>query len=270
VNLWTEEETLLLKSMCENMMIKDAAKKFSEITGRTEQGAIQKARSIGVKRNSKFKRKYQVNDDFFANRDSLGCCYWAGFIAADGCVGSPKKNCLRLKVKDTDLDHLKTFRHSIEYDGKLHITHKNENTYVCINIHSKKIVEDLACFNITNRKTLTLEPPPLNGEQALAFLIGYIDGDGCIGIEKPKKRSPRLRLSIIGTYNMICWAKMAFDEIVPFSTNANPRKVGKVFQYSIASKKALHVLSELQKVNVPKLGRKWNKISQYKESKNEV
>lgn len=263
---WTEEDVAMLISLSEKMMLKDVAKEM----GRTVASVALKANYIGLRGNSKFKRKYQVNDDFFANRDSLECCYWAGFIAADGCVGSPKKNCLRLKVKDTDLDHLETFRSSIGYNGKLHFSHKNENTYACINIHSKKIVEDLAWFNITNRKTFTLEPPPLDGEHALAFLIGYIDGDGCISIEKPKKRSPRLRLSIIGTYNMICWAKTIFDEIAPFSTNANPRKVGKVFQYSIASKKALHVLSYLQKVNVQKLGRKWNKINQYKERKNEV
>lgn len=263
---WTEEDVALLTSLSERMMLKDAAKEM----GRTVASVSIKARSIGIKGNSKLKRKYQVNDDFFANRDSLECCYWAGFIAADGCVGSPKKNCLRLKIKDTDLGHLKTFQSSIGYDGKLHITQKNENTYACINIHSKKIVEDLAWFKITNRKTLTLEPPHLDGEQALAFLIGYIDGDGCISIEKLKNRSPRLRLSIVGTYETICWAKAIFDDIATFSTNANPRKIGKVFQYSIASKKALHVLSELQKINVPKLGRKWDKINQYKESKNEV
>lgn len=263
---WTEDDVAILTSLSEKMMLKDAAKEM----GRTVASVLLKANSIGLKRNSKFRRKYEVNDDFFANIDSLACCYWAGFIAADGCVGSPKKNCLRLKIKDTDLDHLKTFQYSIGYNGKLHFSHKNENTYACINIHSKKIVEDLARFNITKRKTLTLEPPPLDGEQALAFLIGYIDGDGCISIEKLKNEHARLRLSIIGTHNMIRWAKAIFDDIVPFSTNANPRKVGKVFQYSIASKKALHVLSELQKINVPKLGRKWNKINQYKESKNEV
>lgn len=263
---WTEEDVAILTSLSEKMMLKDAAKEM----GRTVASVLLKANSIGLKRNSKFRRKYEVNDDFFSNRDSLGSCYWAGFIAADGCVGSPKKNCLRLKIKETDLDHLNAFKNSIGYNGKLHLTNKNENTYACINIHSKKIVEDLAWFNITKRKTLTLEPPPLNGEQALAFLIGYIDGDGCISIEKLKNERTRLRLSIVGTYNMICWFKSIFDNIATFSTNANPRKLGKVFQYSIASKKALHVLTELQKVNVPKLSRKWSKINQYKESKNEV
>lgn len=263
---WTEEDVAMLISLSEKMMLKDAAKEM----GRTVASVVLKARSIGLKGNPKFKRKYEVNDDFFANRNSLDCCYWAGFIAADGCVGSPKKNCLRVKVKDTDLNHIESFQKSIGYNGNLHFSHKNDSTYVCINIHSAKIVEDLAWFKITKRKSLTLEPPPLNGEQALAFLIGYIDGDGCIRVEKLKNRSPRLRLSIIGTYNINCWAKAIFDEIVPFATNANPRKVGNIFVYSIASKKALHVLSYLQKINVPKLGRKWNKINQYKESKNEA
>lgn len=263
---WTEEDVAILTSLSKNMMLKDAAQEM----GRTVASVLLKANSIGLKGDPRFKRKYQVNDDFFASRDSLDCCYWAGFIAADGCVGSPKKNCLRIKVKDTDLNHIESFQKSIGYDGNLHFSHKSVSRYVCINIHSAKIVEDLAWFKITNRKTLTLEPPPLNGEQALAFLVGYIDGDGCIGIEKLKNERTRLRLSIIGTYNMICWAKAIFDDIAPFSTNANPRKIGKVFQYSIASKKALHVLLELQKINVPKLGRKWNKVNQYKESKNEV
>lgn len=258
---WTEEDVELLKSLSKKMMLKEVAKKM----GRTVTSVSLKANSIGLKGNSKFKRKYQVNDDFFSNRDSLECCYWAGFVAADGCVGSPKKNCLRVKIKDTDLDHLARFKNSIGYDGNFHVSHKNLNTYVCINIHSKKIVDDLAWFKITKRKSLTLEPPPLYAEQALAFLIGYIDGDGCISIEKLKKRSPRLRVHVVGTQKVLCWIKEIFDKIAPFSTNANPRKMGKVYQYSIASKKALHVLSGLNGVNVPKLGRKWDKINQYKE-----
>ena len=262
---WTEEDVAVLRSLSEVMMLKQAAQKM----GRTVASIWLKAKSIGIKGNSKFKRKYKVNDDFFANKESLECLYWAGFIAADGCVCSPKKNCLRIKIKDTDIEHLKIFQQSIGYDGKLHVSKKNSNTYVCINIHSKKIVDDLAWFNITKRKSLTLEPPPLDGEQSLAFLIGYIDGDGCISIEKLKNRNERLRLSMVGTYNMICWAKAILDDIAPFSTNAKPRKTGKVFVYSIASKKALDALSELQKINVPKLGRKWNKIDQYRK-KHEV
>ena len=90
---WTKEEVHLLETMCQSMMIKDAAKKLLEITGRTPEAVFQKARSIGVKRNSKFRRKHSVCDDYFSDTRSLEVCYWAGFIAADGCVGSPKKNC---------------------------------------------------------------------------------------------------------------------------------------------------------------------------------
>lgn len=261
---WTKEDIDLLISLSNKMMLKEVAKKMK----RTATSVFLKANSIGLKGNSKFRRRYKANDDFFENKNSLECCYWAGFIAADGCVESHKKNRLRIKIKDKDLDHLKKFQNSVGYNGKLHVTHKNSNKYVCIEIYSKKIVEDLGFFNITIRKTLTLKPPPLNGEQALAFLIGYIDGDGCISIEKLKNRNPRLRLSIVGTYGIICWIKSIFDNIVSFSTNANPRKVGKVFQYSIASKKALYVLSKLQEINVPKLSRKWNKINQYRDLKN--
>lgn len=267
---WTKEEVYLLEAMCQSMMIKDAAKRLLEMTGRTRDAVFQKARSIGIKRNSKFRRKYSVCDNYFSDTRSLEVCYWAGFIAADGCVGSPKKNCLRIKLKDTDLGHIEKFKKTIGYNGKLHITKKNENTYVCINIHSRKIVDDLVWFKITERKTLTLKPPPLAGDQALAFLIGYIDGDGCIFIENLKNKRTRLILALIGTYEVISWAKKIFDELVPFSTKANPRKTGAVYQYSIASKKALHVLSALEQIDVPKLERKWNKIKKYKESKNEI
>jgi hypothetical protein len=75
---------------------------------------------------------------------------------------------------------------------------------------------------------------------------------------------------LIGTYEVISWAKNIFDELAPFSKKANPRKTGSVYQYSIASKKALHVLSALDQIDVPKLERKWSKIKKYKESKNEA
>lgn len=61
---WNEEDVAMLKSLSEKMMLKDAAKKM----GRTVTSVALKARSIGLKGNSKFKRKYQVNDNFFANQ----------------------------------------------------------------------------------------------------------------------------------------------------------------------------------------------------------
>jgi predicted DNA binding protein len=79
---WSKKETKLLISLNKKMMFKDIAK----LMERTNSSVLQKAKSIGLKSNSKFKRKYCVDDNYFSNIKKLEVCYWAGFVAADGCA----------------------------------------------------------------------------------------------------------------------------------------------------------------------------------------
>lgn len=79
----------------------------------------------------------------------------------------------------------------------------HEYDCVALSITSPKICADLLKnFNITNNKSLTLISPELPPELIDAFIIGYIDGDGSIGLYNSENTQKFLRISILGTINM--------------------------------------------------------------------
>lgn len=57
------------------------------------------------------KRTYNVNDYYFTDSSNQSI-YWAGFIAADGCL-SKKDNSFSLSVAIKDIAHLEKFKENI-------------------------------------------------------------------------------------------------------------------------------------------------------------
>jgi len=262
---WTEKEEINLA----NLYGKHQNKEIALILGRSVAAVSIKAKSLGLKGNpSRTRRQHNLNDGFF-EKHTLEACYWAGFIAADGNISSPKrkKANVRIKLKDIDVDHLEMLKKSLKYENELSRSDQKGFVYYTLSFFSEQIVEDLKWFNIIPKKSLVLNPPPLDGKKALSFIIGYIDGDGCVYLETLKKRNPRLRLCLVGTEQMLLWIKFNFDKIVPFSIASTPRKIknSKIYQYQIASKKALDVLNYLNLIDVPKMQRKWKVVEYYNE-----
>jgi hypothetical protein len=241
-----------------------------------------------IKFNSIKNKKFNCNENYFAEK-SLQACYWAGFIAADGCIHKRKEgqNIFSIQLSQKDKYHLINFKNDIEYNGniiKILVTKKtriigkyqfinNNNSYV-LSISSQKICDDLASiFNIHPRKSLTHEPPiGLTEEQELAFLIGYIDGDGCISVIKnykdkngfPNNRLYPIYFQILGTELFLNWAKSKIIKFSTFKFNGKVCKTkSKAFQIQIRGKFAYDVLTYLSKISVPKLERKWDKIKNF-------
>ena len=66
----------------------------------------------------RYERQHNVNDDFFNNPNILNC-YWAGFIAADGCIGRRNNNVLSIGLSSKDKQHLETFKNNINFSGPI-------------------------------------------------------------------------------------------------------------------------------------------------------
>jgi DNA-binding transcriptional regulator WhiA len=192
-------------------------------------------------------------------------CYWAGFIAADGSVDRNRK-VLTISLNNKDSKHLKLLQKTLKFTGTLKqvITvlgdkrHKATKLYIS---SAKELLDDLERhFNITPNKSLSLIPPNLNEKEFIkAFIIGYIDGDGSIVYGTNKQKKKYLRLSILGTENLLLWIKDFFDQEFDLSYR-KLYKQGRVYCYQLASLKAYKALSDLNKLEVPKLKRKWGKI----------
>ena len=218
------------------------------------------------------KRIYNVNDNFFEKPDVLNC-YWAGFIAADGCIIEGKKqNRLSIGLATKDFEHLNIFKNDINFDGSIRNTYvkktyKNEEKIFetsKITITSQKISDDLyKNFNITPRKSLTLLPPNLSDTNLIdAFICGYIDGDGTVYLYKDNVRNVQdtLVITMLGTYEVICWIKERFTQIIgkelgTIQKQHNSEK--NTYSYRITNMGAREIFKHFYNLNVPKLKRKW-------------
>ena len=127
-------------------------------------------------------QSYKINQDYFSV-PNLENSYVAGFIAADGNIHK-SKNKLRIDLQIRDAEYLQNIV-LLFSDKKITTTKRN---YRSISLWSWKIISDLQKnFNITPNKSLTLKPPKLEGQNALAFIIGNLDGDGSIIIRKDRR-----------------------------------------------------------------------------------
>jgi hypothetical protein len=161
--------------------------------------------------------KYNCNENFF-NEETESAYYFAGFLAADGCLFKKKGESyeVKLTLKDTDKDILFKFKQSINSDAPVIETKRLcrvftryfNITTAQFRIASKIVFNNLKQkFQLTPRKSLTLKFPIKlkNNELIRHFIRGYFDGDGSIYINHTDKKSgiKHMRISIVGTKHML-------------------------------------------------------------------
>lgn len=172
-------------------------------------------RSLGIskRKTRKYLRKFNINDDYFSTPNKENC-YWAGFIAADGCIHNNRK--LVISISDVDLILLEDFKKHTNCENNIHFYNPKIGNRQCkISIYSEKICCDLKKhFNIIKNKTLVLKPPNIKNKDYIDYYIkGYIDGDGCISLNK-RKGVENLTLHLTGTKDVLNWCNDRFSEIL--------------------------------------------------------
>ena len=209
---------------------------------------------------ARMKRKYSVDDAFFKIPNLLNC-YYAGFIAADGNINRERK-LLSIGLSVKDENWLKTFQDEIRYNGKICQTIiRNKFKISCLAIRSQSICNDLLYnFNITPRKSLTLQPPKLEEEKLInSFICGYIDGDGSIIRYKNRHDYDTLKITLIGTLEMCSWIKRQLSKYVGDKGCIihKPDSINNTYILSYSTKSARTIFEKLYSLDVPKLKRKW-------------
>ena len=144
-------------------------------------------------------------DDAF-DRYTPDSCFFAGLLAADGCVST--KNRITIELKAIDELLLKAFmefiglENTIKYRAMPKIT-QWRGIYAAIgwkNLSHIRSLEDN--FGITKQKSLTLSPPTIHDPDCeFAFFAGLFAGDGhvsgVLGFFRPKTtiiaESPAIR-----------------------------------------------------------------------------
>ena len=217
---------------------------------------------------------YTKNDEFFAE-PSYNNCYWAGFIAADGCIANPptRQPYLVIGLQRQDECLLEAFKNRCEYTGP--ITQKEQNgqgKYINSISYSSflsirncpKILKDLKDhFNIVSQKSLILKPPSLKDiNLQLQFIIGLIDGDGHIGFN-----GKNMKFELIGTKSLLEWVSQilfTLEDAKYKPMTVYSKKLEKCFYINCSHQRAYKLLKKLEAIPTPyRLARKWDKIKEY-------
>ena len=136
--------------------------------------------------------------------------------------------------------------------------YKDKFPTVALSIKSDNICSDLKTnFNIIPRKSLILTPPNIHNKNEIdSFIIGYIDGDGSVGLYK-SKRQKSLTISMLGTKEMLEWIQNRFSEILKEKLNCIYSNKN-IYVLTISDKRARNIFLHYYSINVNKLTRKWS------------
>ncbi len=199
-------------------------------------------------------------------------CYWAGMSAADCNILKKSDNnyWYKLDLALPDEQHLKQLKldtgHTgpITYCQRINKKRKGARLYnsCVVNISCTKWGQDLESnFSITQRKTLTLQPPNLKDIYLIyAFIIGFIDGDGNIHARK-KNFYKSLSLGFFNSSkDIMIWIKNSLNTIVDLNDcNISQIKNSKCYQFTISGQKSAIIVDFFRQFNLPRLARKWDK-----------
>lgn len=266
--LWTQEEDdLLLSKKLPNESWMTFARR--EMPDRGYLAVTNRARRLDITNPSATGRKFFFKKDVW-REISQESCYWAGFLAADGCLLSRgNSNRLSIELQSRDEAHLRKFIEFTEYTNKK-LTFSRKFTkmgilkhYCSVNIYcGESWIEDLKSnFSIVPSKTHILQPPKIDDEfLKLCYVIGYIDGDGTIDVRENVRK---IGLSVTGaSFDIIEWIHNIFINLTENCriTNKKPKIVftRKYFKANLQGNSACAAIDYLSKLPVPKLERKWN------------
>lgn len=130
-------------------------------------------------------RKYSVNEHFFDEINTNEKAYWLGFLYADGYQNG-KEIVINLKISDQE--HLNNFKKILQSEHPLKEYHSIN--VVSLRIGSIKLCESLNHLGCVQNKSLIIKFPEFLKQSIFLvdFIRGIFDGDGCIYINKKKRK----------------------------------------------------------------------------------
>jgi hypothetical protein len=246
---WTRKECNILSK---NINTVSYAHLATLLPNRTVDSIKTRADILGLRRRGIHHPRRRIDAKFFRRRGMLSA-YWAGFIAADGCVVTSPRQELRIGLHERDRAHLKLFCKHSGYDGQMGFDPKKRIVRLCVCAATEWIRDLRDRFSIVPRKTWSLLPPKsLGKKEALAYSIGYIDGDGCWAMN-----GRYLLLVVVGCKALLEWMRTLWTSCGADVGTASIRQTRGCWRLSIQASHAKSVAKLLGPIETPKLQRKW-------------
>ncbi|MBT3328303.1 MAG: hypothetical protein HN396_18930 [Gemmatimonadales bacterium] len=239
------------------------------LPGRTPHSINLKCHFLGLAASGKGKgpqRRYLrqlARDDRFFDDPNPVASYWAGFLAADGCLYGPPRRVVTMTLQRRDRGVLEQLRTDTRFEGTI-----KTDSYNRVRLVVSSAGEWLRGlehnYNLTPRKTFTLTPPTgLGTVNARCYLVGLIDGDGHMRVN----RDGRMIFALVGTEEVMNWSREIFAEIEP----EHPRSAGvfqakgeNVFRYNVSGARVVKILQTLDEMPCHHLERKWSVPRHYR------
>ncbi len=232
---WSGTEDALLKQSYLNKIKKSEI--LNLFPNRTYAALKHRAKILKIK-----KCRVQVKNEMFFQAPNLTNCSVAGMIASDGNVQIPhQKNGYRVIIslarKDREiLENINTVTTSnaIITDSQVKTTIRTERvkvpiektypiSYITFSAAQKWMADLQKHWNITPNKSLTLTAPNiLHLDLSLAYIVGLINGDGSIGLQKTPNKN-YLYIRVLGTKTLLEWVKARFEEVLGASISGAVR-----------------------------------------------
>ncbi len=220
---------------------------------RTHAAIILRAEKLGLKRAVVPSRIGSIQ---LLLEETPQAYYWAGFIAADGCILNGKR--LSIALCNADKEHLEKFARFVQ-------TKIRGNKTAVASIQDGILVPKF-CKKFDLRPRKTYNPPSLDivdDDLFLAFMAGFIDGDGSIGNIKNRKDN-NLQIKLHSSWcDALAKMEARIYEVLGIPRRKTFTKINKQgYTYlSITNNKVIRSLKKrLITLELPLMERKWSKI----------
>jgi transposase len=210
------------------------------------------------------KRRYKYDPSFF-DTYTPASCYWAGFLAADGClVKSQGAHRTQVLLQKEDQGHLRSFAKCAGSTHPVKIVKVGGHEEAQLVVSSKEWWDALhAHFNLEKCKSLTLRPPPrrLSKSMSWHFMRGYFDGDGSVHDRRDSNGRASQMSVVSGSRRFMNWVKRLWncDAKVErrIAESGNP-----IFKLTVSGKTMRRIVKRLYRESLPKtrLERKFHRL----------
>lgn len=236
---------------------------------------ILKENNIRIRTAKFYNKKYECDENVFSEYNKFSC-YWAGLLAADGCVYERKdsKNSYII-LNLIDENSVCYFKEFLKYTGMIYRrTHttkfkNSKREYEAetweVRCLSNQMCEDLKKnFNIGPRKTCTYSPSnSIPKDLVKYFILGYLDGDGSISYYTTNTGRKHFNVTFTGTYETIRYIQNFINKKELNIWQRHPDRKTEIYTLSISGNEQLYsILSILysdQEINQICMKRKFDK-----------
>jgi DNA-binding transcriptional regulator WhiA len=155
-------------------------------------------------------RKYYVDENYFDHIDNAEKAYIIGLLWSDGC-NKTDRGCISLKLQDTDKHILENIKKLMGSNQPLYFSPRKKDSHhdtYSLEISSVKLSKRLEELGMIANKSLSLEFPKWLDESLYSsFILGLIDGDGCIS-------KNNYSVSLVGTSYLLEEIKKIFNDVL--------------------------------------------------------